>query len=196
MAITLGVFQEIYKIQKSDIDSEEKITEMVSVLSGKPVSEVEDLQVPEFNKLSYKVMEILKTPLPEAKPQKTIAGYNICYEPAKLKRGQYVTLMHFMKGDVVENAHLIMACLVTEEGEHSEIADKMQDAPLSEIYPACLFFCELYRVSIRSLENYLVKEMLKKKMPLKKSQQIVKGLMTGLDGYTMPNGLQNLKALA
>lgn len=194
--ITLGLFQEIYKIQKSEIPDEEKITEMVAILSGKTVSEVEQIPFPEFNKLAIQVMEMIEAPLPEAKPQKKIAGYTICYEPAKLTRGQYVTLMHFMKGDVVENAHSIMASLVVEDADHNEVAEKMQDVSLSEIYPACLFFCELYRVSIRSLENYLVREMLKKKIPLSKCQEIVKGLMTDLDGFTMLNEWQSLRASA
>jgi hypothetical protein len=184
MVITLGQFQEIHKLQKAEMDLEEKTTEMVAVLAGKTIKEIEDMPVPEFNKLSTKVIEVISKPIPIGKPQPTIAGYRITYEPAKLTRGQYVTLMHFMKMDVVENAHNIMAALVNEEN-HSEIADKMQAEPMETIYPACVFFCELYKTSILGLRKYLVKEMLKKKIPMKKCQEMLADLTNGLDGFTM-----------
>ncbi len=195
MVITLGQFQEIYKLQKAEMDLEEKTTEMVAVISGKTMKEIEDMPLLEFNKLASKVVEVIKQPIPDGKPQPVIAGYRVIYEPSKLTRGQYVTLMHFMKMDIVENAHNIMAALVNEEN-HSEIADKMQGEPMDNIYPACVFFCELYKSSIMGLQKFLVKEMLKKRIPLKKCQEMLTDLTNGLDGFTMQKEWPNLKASA
>lgn len=184
MVITLGQFQEIHKLQKADMDMEEKTTEMVAVVAGKTANDIEEMSLIEFNKLANKVVELLQKPIPQGKPQPLIAGYPITYEPAKLTRGQYVTLAHFMKMDVVENAHNIMASLV-HDGDHQEIADKMQKEPMENILPACVFFCELYKTSILGLRSFLVKEMLKKKIPMRKCQEMLKDLTTGLDGFTM-----------
>ena len=47
--MTLGQFQEIYKISRSDIDEEDKMTEMVAAMTGRTPNEVDSLSIPEFN---------------------------------------------------------------------------------------------------------------------------------------------------
>lgn len=198
--ITVGQFQEIYKISKSDIDSEEKLTEMVSVLSGKPVSEVEEMPLTEFNNLAKQIQEVLRQPLPTKKPQQKINGYGITYEPAKLNRGQYVTVSHFMSKDVVENCHLILASLTYnpktgkhESDKHAEIAEKMQDAKLADVYPATVFFCQLFADSMMALEDYLTRQLVKPGMnPMKVNQQI-QLLMKDLGGFITQSRLPTLK---
>lgn len=189
--ITVGQFQEIYKINKSEIDPEEKMTEMVSVLAEKTVQEVDTMTVPDFNKLSSEIVKILSNPLPETKPSRTISGFPIVYEPAKLSRGQYVTIVHFMKQDVIENCHYILASLTYNEKtgrheseKHKEIAEKMQDAKLTEVYPATVFFCQLFRASMQSLQSFFLKAMMTKGMKAKEAQKLMAGLMKGLDGFT------------
>lgn len=199
--ITLGQFQEIYKINKSDLPTEEKLTELVAAISGKTTNEVEELSIPEFNKLSKQVQEVLSSPLPQSKPERTICGYGITYEPAKLTRGQYVTVNHFVSKDVVENCHYIMASLTYntktgkhEADKHSEIAEKLQDAKLVDIYPTCVFFCQLFADSMKSLENYLLRQLIQKGMNPMAATEAMTGLMNDLAGSIMPNRSQILRA--
>ena len=198
--ITVGQFQELWKINKSDLDPEEKLTEMVAAISGKTTNEVDQLTVPEFNKLAKEVKEILSQPLPDSKPPKTLCGYGITYEPARLNRGQYVTVLHFVKGDVVENCHLILASLTYDpktgkhdSERHKEIAEQMQEAKLVDVYPATVFFCELFKVSMKSLQSYLVKELMTKGAKPGMAVEAVSSLMTGLDGFLMPSRSQTSK---
>ena len=203
MTLTLGQFQEIWRIHKSDIQDEEKLTEMVAVLSGKSPNEVDQLTIPEFNKLAAQVKEILSQEFKTDKPQRELCGYGVCYEPAKLSRGQYVTLMHFMKGDVVENAHLILASITYnlktkkhESDKHQEIAEALQDAQVSEVLPVCFFFSKLFVDSMSSLKSYLVAEMMKKGMSPRIALDYLTTLMDGLDGFITPKEWQSLRGAA
>lgn len=176
------------------------MTEMVSVLSGKTVSEVEAMTIPDFNKLAKEISEELKKPLPDGKPSKHIKGHAINYEPAKLSRGQHITVQHFIKGDIIDNAHLILASLTYNEktkkheaDKHIKMAEELQGADLTDVLPSCVFFCNLFAASIRSLENYLLKELLSKGMKPEIALQQMTTLMNGLDGYIMLNRSQTLK---
>lgn len=201
--LTLGQFQEIWRIHKSDIDQEEKLTEMVAVLAGKTVNEVDQLTIPEFNSLAGQVKEILSQDFKTDKPHREILNYGICYEPAKLSRGQYVTLMHFMKGDVVENAHLILASITYnpktkkhEADKHAEIAEHLQDAPVVHVLPVCFFFSKMFVDSMNSLKSYLVSEMMKKGASPRIALDYLTTLMGGLDGFITPREWQTLRDAA
>jgi len=194
--LTVGQFQEIYKVQKSEMDEEEKMTEMVSILSGKTIREVEDMPITEFTKLANDIKEVLRQELPVAEPKKIIGKYGITYEPAKLNRGQYITVNHFMKGDSIDNCHLILASLTYDPktgkhdaDNHKKIAEDLQEANFLDAYSACVFFSHLFKVSISSLRDFLVLELSKKG----KGQEM-KDLLKDLDGFIMPNKLQTLKA--
>lgn len=197
--ISVGMFQELWKINKSEIDVEEKMTEMVAVLSNKTTNEVDSMTIPEFNVLAKQVQDILSEPLPNNKPPKKLCGYSICYEPGKLTRGQYITVLHFMKGDIIENCHFILASLALDDDgkhpsdQHNSIAEAMQAAKLVDIYPACLFFCDLFKVSMESLQSFLVKELMEKGAKPATAIQAISDLMSGLDGFTMLSKSQTLK---
>lgn len=198
--ITVGQFQEIWKVNKSEIEPEEKMTEMVSILSGKTTNEVDSMPVLEFNKLAVQIKEMLSQPLPNVETPKMLCGYKMCYEPGKLNRGQYVTLMHFVKGDVVENCHYILATLaydpVTNKHHaerHKEIAEELQEAKIVDVYAATVFFCDLFKASMRSLQSYLVSELLTKGATPKMAVEAITTLMEDLDGYLMPSKLQTSK---
>lgn len=199
-SLTLGQFQEIWKVHKSDLDPEEKLTEMVAILAGKTVNEVDQLTIPEFNNLANQVKEVLTQEFKTDKPQKELYGHGICYEPGKLSRGQYVTLMHFMKGDVVENAHLILASITYnpktkkhEAERHAEIAEYLQDAPVRLVLPVCFFFSKMFVDSMNSLKSYLVAEMMKKGVSPRIALDYLTTLMDGLDGFITPKEWQTLR---
>lgn len=201
--ITVGQYQELYAIQKSELHELEKITESVSVLTGKTARELDEMPVLEFNKLASEINKELSKEIPKAEPQKIIKcennSYGICYEPSKLNRGQYVTVLHFMKGDLIANCHLIISSLTYnpktkkhEADKHALIAEDIKSAKFIDIYSACVFFCGLFRNSINSLQGFLEKELMMK--GIKEANKTLKDLITVMDGYIQPNGLQILKA--
>lgn len=201
--MTLGQFQEIWKINKSDIDQDDKMTEMVSVLSGITFSQAEEMNVIEFNKLAIEIKKVLNQPFKVEKPQKYLGGYAICYEPAKLDRGQFISVQHFMKGDIYDNAHFILASLSYNEKtgkheslKHKQIAESIQEEELEKVIPSCLFFCDLYKASIQSLQNFLAKELIAKGVNPRTTHQLMTDLLSVLDGYTMLSRSQTLKESA
>jgi hypothetical protein len=187
--ITVGQYQELYAIQKSDLDELDKITESVSVLSGKTIRELDEMPVIEFNKLSQKLTEALSREIPKTNPKKFIecekSVYGICYEPSKLNRGQYVTALHFMGGDIISNCHLIIASITYnpktkkhESENHALIAEDIKSAKFIDVYAACVFFCNLLKNSIYSLRGYLEKEASRKGVNKEKVQKVLTDLFS------------------
>lgn len=190
--------QKIYRINKSELPEEDKMTEMVACLSGKSTEEVEELLLPDFNKLASQVRDALANEIPVQKPKKVICGHGITYEPSKLNRGQYITVNHFMGKDVIENAHLILASISYnpktgkhEDEKHEEIAKDFLEADMTDVLAACVFFCQLFESFIKSLRSYLVKESTWK-MSLKQREAMTV-LMKDLAGFTMLSRSQTSK---
>ena len=161
--MTLGQFQRIWAVQNSELDNLDKLTEFVAIMTNKNFQEVEALPMAEFNKHSSKAIETLSTPY-KAKPQKTIGGYGICYEPGKLNRGQYVTVQHLIK-DPIGNAHKILSAISydvktkkNDTERFNEIALEIQETPFELTYSACVFFCQLFNVSTNHLVRYLTRK--------------------------------------
>lgn len=198
--LTLGQFQEIFAIQKSEMNEEDKMTEMVAAVTGKSVHDVEEMPIMEFNKLSKQVVKHLSEPLPEGKPKRILAGVGITYEPTKLNRGQYITVNHFMGKNIIENAHNILAALSynPKSGKHEpdkfkEIAESFQDVAIADVLPSCLFFCNLYGTFMKTLESYLAAQMMMKGVPMKEAKEAMKILTTVSDGFIMQSRSQTLK---
>jgi len=189
--LTLGQFQEITALQKSNQSEEDKMTEMVAILTWKSPREVDEMNIVDFNRAAQEVITSLSAPLPEEKPSRIINGVGITYEPSKLNRGQYITVNHFIKQDVISNAHNILAALSynVKTGQHeperfTEIAELLQSAPMQTVVSTCLFFCNLYAASMKTLQNFLEEEMTKKGMSRETIQKELTHLMTVLDGFT------------
>jgi len=198
--ITLGQFQELHRISKSDMEIEDKETEMVAVITGKTVNEVELMTVPEFQTISREINQILQAPIPEAKASRTICGIGITYEPARLNRGQYVTVNHFTSKDVIENAHNILAAISYdtktgkhEADKHADIAERLQDAKLVDVLPTCLFFCQLFESSMKGLQNFLIQKLIAKGVKPMTAYQTITTSIQGLGGFITQNRSQTSK---
>jgi hypothetical protein len=208
MDITVGQFQMLYRISKDEgLHYLDKVTESVAVLSGKTVRQVEDMDMQEFNKLATRVTEILtKEIVSEPKRVLKVNGkmYGITYEPAKLRAGQYIEIQHFLQGDFIENLHYILASLTypvkktlfglrkgkNNSMNHEQISFDMQDVKMIDAYSACVFFCEVLKVSIEGLRDYLAKETGMKKQEI---QELLTGFTQSMDGLIQPNKLQTLR---
>lgn len=200
--ITVGQFQELYKIQKSDQDQYDKMTESVALLTDKTVREVEDLSIPEFNKLASQITSLWDQykNIPERQAPKYLVGHGITYEPGKLTRGQYVTCMHFVKGDMIENMHLVMASISYDPktkkhdtDNHLVIAEQIQSALFLDVHASCVFFYHLFTRSIKTLETFFLKRMIQEGMNPKVARRYLQALWKDLDGFTSVNGLPTLK---
>lgn len=175
--ITVGQYQELYKIQKSDLHEIDKLTNTVAVLCGKTNDEIEAMPTSELNSLIVEAENLLqRTELP-GKPKRhiTITGksYAIIYNPRRLKAWQSFKINSLMKGDRVENLHQILAAIVTpvkdlilfkvdqplSEKDHAQLAETMRQADFNDINAACSYFIKLWNVSIQALKPMISKEL-------------------------------------
>ena len=205
--MTLGQYQALYAIQKTDMDELDKVSESVAVLTGKTHREVEGMGVMDFQKVVSELARIWEQVKLEAgKVSKTIHAngkiYGLTYIPAHLTAGQYIELQKWMQGDVFENAHLILASIsypivngkdgVNDSSIHAQVAEDFQEAAFKDIYASMLFFCQLFDSSIGGLENYLAKVIRRKMIPWSQRKAMLTRLRETMDGFTQLNRSQTI----
>jgi hypothetical protein len=211
-SLTVWQYQELYRIAKSDMDGLDKMTESVAVLIGKTNRDIEDMPLPEFNRLSAEISKIFESAKLEADPKRIIdtgtRKYGITYEPKNLRAGQYIEVQEFGKGDIIENLHLIMASISypvkknfwgrwvagkNDSSRHEIVANDMLSAKFIDVYSACVFFCHLLKNSIVGLESYLEKRMKQEGLNKNLTKLLMMDLAAALDGFIPPLKSQNTK---
>jgi len=188
--LSVGEYQQLYSIQKSKDDDIDKAIASVSIITGKPRWEVEDIPLIQFAEISRSVAALFTTPLAPQKPQDyiLISGqkYRVILDPKHLTAGQYIDLQHFLKGDIIDNLHKLMACIVIPakgkyDGEnHEKISQAIQDCNFIEVHATCVFFSTLWTNSIKAISPYLIREMSKMDPKLKEID-----LESIMDGFSM-----------
>lgn len=198
--LTVGEYQQLYSIHTSKDDEIDKAVQSVAILTGKARWEVEEMDFNEFSRVT-KEIAILFTPQ-EGKPTTSIRinkkRYSVVLNPRKISFGQYIDLQHFLKGNLIENLHKIMACLVVPkklfgrgkyDGENHEIISKgIQDCNFIDVQSTCVFFSLLWSHSIKATIPYLKQEMKKKKVNLPET-----ALQNIMDGFLTPPQLRSMK---
>ena len=201
--LTVGQYQDLYKIHTSQDDDIDKAIASVSILTGLPRWDVEELPMPEFTAMSREISVLFSNPVVKEKVVKSVKvngkKYSVILDPKKLCAGQYIDLQHFLKQNMVENIHKLMACIIVPakrwpwddkpkyDGEnHEKIAEGIQNLSYIEIYSTCLFFSKLWNSSIKAIGTYLIREM-NKEMKRKNQNPIVTemDLWNYLAGSTM-----------
>lgn len=193
--LTVGEYQQLYQIHRSDDNEIDKTILSIALLTGKTRWEVEDMNMDLFRDHAKRIT-VLFSALFEEKPRSTlkVSGkkYAVCLNPRKLTAGQYVDLQHFLdKGGIIENLHKLMACLLTRKrlfgkskydgANHESISEGIQDCNFMAVHSTCTFFLRLWNLSIKATAPYLTKEFLKKtNSPLSKTdlQNIMDGFLT------------------
>lgn len=206
--ITVGQFQAIYKVSiDTQMDEADKASNIISILYNLSLAQVDDLTVSKFNELSKASAMALNIESMPGKPMRKIkaAGkkYAVIYDPAKMRHRQYVEAMHFSDKHI-ENMHMIMASIVepvtwysrrlrNEGVMHKRIASDMLQARVIDVCHSCVFFCKLYLNSIKSLEPYLISQMMKKGVTKEAAKEALNFSQSILAGYILPEKLQPLK---
>lgn len=188
----------------------DKIIQSVCVLTRLTERGVEELPLSDFNKISSELSVIFKeqafTSLRNAKPKTFIKiggkRFGIIYRPETLSTGQYVEIQTWMRSNLIENVNKIMASLVYpvkgvwpfwykgKKKDHVKISEQILDCNFIDIHSACVFFSKLWRNSINSLSDYLVKEAKAKGMK-EEDMKILLGNVSG--GFLTPSELQTLR---
>lgn len=197
--LSVGEYQELYSIHTSDGDITEKAILTISILTGTPRWEVEEMELQKFRDLSREINILFDGggAIPRPRQYITVGGqrYKICLNPRKITAGQYVDLQHFLKGNIIEHLHQLMACLLVPRyrfgrtgkynGEnHEAISTAVKACNFSEVHATCVFFLMLWNNSIKALEPYLKKELMKKSPA--NQEAILMSLRNITDGSIIP----------
>lgn len=173
MKITVGQFQDIYKISNLDIDDLDKNILMVQAITGKSTNEINDMPAKKFKDLSLKLSRMVKNDLSkidDRKPQKFIVVnrrmYQLHYDITRMTSGRYVEAATFST-DPIGNLHKIMATMAVPVGLtwrgvrakpydaslHEQIAADMKEADFSVAYHAMVFFYAVFNESMKILNT-------------------------------------------
>ena len=192
--VTLAQLYELDELrQRNDLDAEEKMNQVLSVLSRSHIEDIEKL--PHIQRIAdYRKMDWLAQ-YPSKKPKHKVFHldgkfYRIVSNPAEVSAGEYATLQVVASdGNFIKNLNQIIACLMVEQKRRwfrwqdvrydkvrsSEefhrkskvVSDKM---PVAQAYPYALFFStllpELLKVSLtyfQEMEKKLLKKVVKGK---------------------------------
>jgi len=127
--ITLAQFQLINDINESkDFDEMDKLLYTTGVIFDKTENQLVDLGAEKCKKLIAKTSKLFENPF-NKKPYKRIGYYQIQYDIEKLRFGQFVEFTYFVAGDVLDNAHKILAScaniplLKNNSDNHRKVSD-------------------------------------------------------------------------
>ena len=170
--VSLKQFQAIQAMLKDEGDVYQKNTELISILSGKDIKEIEKIALKGYTQI-LKVLEFINEPI-ENKLTNSFKlngkKYRVISDIYKLNGGQYITLQHLLKDSesVIDNLHQIMAVFAVpyerkwwgwkrgkyDSDQHEEIAEEMLQLPISIAQPLSTFFFENWKRSVeRMLES-------------------------------------------
>lgn len=107
--ITLEQFQLINSINDSkDYDEMDKLLYTTGAIFDFTENQMVDMGVEKCQKYIQKTSHLFNNPF-EKKPYKQIGKYRIEYNIEKLRFGQFVEITYFIHGEILDNAHSILA---------------------------------------------------------------------------------------
>jgi hypothetical protein len=197
--ITVRQYQEIFKIQRSEMTDIDKITQSICVLTSMTERQVEEMSILDFNKVAAALAFIFSEKIPETKPPKYIkAGgqlYGITYNPKNTSYYQYADIQAWISQNAILNMHKVVASLsypVNKYGflykkgkndplKHPEVAEAFLDCKYKDIHAICVFFSLLWNNSIKALAVCFGEDRM---MTPKQRQEAKKLLQILGDGFT------------
>ena len=189
--LTVEEYQELMKVQSSDMDDFEKEIQICSMLAGCTPSDIEAMPYGEYVELKKRISFVYEKP-PEAKPRMYWKKYRFIYDVRKINTGRYISIQHFLAGGLIENLHNLAACIVNprfgkyDASKHEQYANDMKGAPLVYILSSMLFFCNLFEQSVEAIVETIPVEQM---TPEAKKAVIL--LKKNLDGLFMQKDLQH-----
>jgi phage-related protein len=212
--MTVGQFQEVYKISNYALNDEDKAVYYVKAMTGYNSDEINAMSLKQFNKICSKVTKafsIKMQSIENGKPQKFyMANGNLYRFNYDLKRppfnaGSYIDVATF-SSDLIGNLHLILASMATpyrflrpkktQAWQHELIAEDMKQLDFAAAYHAAVFFYAVFTESMKVLHPFLAMEMIAKMIPEEEANKILQDLHQTLGGFTTPKWYRNLKLSA
>lgn len=208
MKLTVGQYQELWAIAKSEDLPEDKSTQSIAVVTGKTPAEVDDLPLNEYKALDREIAKSMNELRLNTKPVSFLKVgkklYQVNYKVGTLRAGQNTELQHWLKeNDWIKNMDKILASVVVpcrrtlwwtlplknRSEDHERVAEDMQAVDFSDAYGCVVFFCKIFAASIKGILPSLIPEMMKAGKTREQALTFQTDLMKILDGFTTQNGL-------
>lgn len=165
--------QQLFELEAdSGLDQVEYKCRLVEICYNLTANQVDSLTDEEFRRL-YKALDFLSTE-PACKPVKHVdvngRRYRMVYDVRNIRASRYIETKTFNARGFIQELHKVAASIVMpqvksfwgrwKDGEydaakHEHYANDLRQAPITAIYGSALFFCEVFRVSIANLTDYL-----------------------------------------
>lgn len=199
--VTVRQWQELcdlHTTEANDPDADLN-TPMIAIMTGMTLTQIDSLSKGDRDALIRKFSFIKE--VPKGEPQRYIdvngRRYRCVYDIRQMKTARYIESKYFAS-DPNGNLHRIAASMVHpmrrgwfgwrdakyDAARHEEYANDMLDAPVTAIFGSVLFFCEVYKWSIRNLVDYLIPQMMVMGMTRIQAEAVVISLSDVMDGIT------------
>lgn len=108
--ITLGKYQQIEQINKTDLPEIDKVLHTACIVYDKTEYEIDNEKPVKVMKMISKIQSIFETPL-NTKALTRVGRYVINYDVSKITFGQYIELSFFIANGIEKNIHYILATM-------------------------------------------------------------------------------------
>lgn len=169
--IPISKFPVLYDILKDkDIDPIDKEIRVISELTGLSVTTVENISLDGLRALIKKVRFVFSMEFPKPVNEFKHAGYvwKINYDVTKLSGKDFISLSKYNESEDSTMQNLVQITslfvkpyrkkwfkLVEANLTEYEREDLISQAPVSVIYPMCVFFCKVLRDLLPVIQGYL-----------------------------------------
>lgn len=154
--IKIATFQELQKFTEPSFENQIAV---LSVLSGISVEQIEEMPISYIKKQAARLDWMAD--LPDAKNIKSFRigfkRYRFALTPEQITAGQFITVQDlFNSGNWIDNLHMIMACMITKDGDFKKTAELFRTKmPISVAYAYTLFFSTCYPALLEVIQAYL-----------------------------------------
>lgn len=179
--ITIGMLQEIAEFKTEN--PIERVAHDISVITGTPLEEVEGWTLDKLK--SYKVDFLQELPKSKLKFKFKHNGrrFKLIKNAKEMKAHHFIELQEVVKGDIVENLHVIISLLSNRvnvfgrpiEDDYDWKVENFKDLPCPMFYSYAVFFSLLYPKLLTATLTYL------KEMGQEVKQELSDGLVSLTD---------------
>ena len=188
--------------KEKDLNELDLAVKSVQIVTGLTEHQIDSLPIGELNPLLKSIDFIHEEIKPEPSKYIKINGrkYKCIYDVRNIPAARYIESKHFAT-DVNGNLHKIAACLVLpmkktifgwkvdkyDASKHEDYAQDMLEAPITSVLGSVVFFCLVYRNWIKASRDYLISEMMEKKITRYQAEILYQVLCDSMDGFIRPH---------
>ncbi len=188
--------------KEKDLNELDLAVKSVAIVTGMTEHQIDSLSIGELNPLLKSIDFIHEEIKPEPAKYIKVNGrkYKCIYDVRKIPAARYIESKHFAT-DVNGNLHKIAACLVMpmkktlfgwkvakyDASKHEDYAQDMLEAKITSVLGSVVFFCLVYRNWIKVSKDYLVAEMMEKKLTKYQAEILYQTLCDTMDGFIRPH---------